>query len=184
MCADLSSSSQLLSNIKPLVERPECVLFNVIVKGDIGDFDDSTFAPNNWSLHLSQISHILSLNLSCTNTKLTISQSLDSVLNFFPPRLLRPSEKSLVTKHYHALSDNNDVSLILEDDASFIDLESNCDDIISILQFSLERNYFIDFGFYSGLQKRGRLEYHNHVPLYHHKIACTRTTVAFALLIP
>ena len=168
-------------SLKPLVSANDIRGVRLVLNHDIPLHDESMFDETLWSSHLADISHILMLNIARSNRVSLDSLAFDTS-RFFPPRRLKAAEKSLLLKHYKALSIGTNMSLILEDDARFKNESNDLDSLLEVIRYAETTESFLDFGEYPGLQSRGSQVFiSNDIAVYQLPVACTRTTVAYAL---
>lgn len=173
---------KLFQNLKPLLGHSSINIVRIIRKCDIGCFDPEQFSNGLWSQHLSYIRHILALNIRDSRAELSryssinIIKALDLSESLFQERNLRPSEMSLLLKHYHSLTFITSPTLVLEDDARLcID---NIEYLFGLERLCLEEEAYIDLGFYPGLDKRGKATNNIGGFCYRSPVAMTRTTTA------
>ncbi len=172
--------ASLFGGLHALIQSGAVRHIYITLQSDVGSIDHTVFDVNVWNLHIDEIAPILALNIrECSSLP---SGSLVRLLdqsrhNIFRPRLLKDSERSLLWKHYRALTTSSDLPvLILEDDAQF--LSNFTASLCELAKISLKNNWFIDFGVMNGMTSRGRLVKGMSFSYSYQAIGCTRTTVA------
>lgn len=181
---------KLLSGLEPLFSFCKPQSTKLIISHDIGHFRQDVFNHYLWPSHIESISGVLALNIrdsALTNSQnpfyqLPLSTILQSCsdLTCFPPRPLRLPEQSLLWKHFTSLGMVQNPTLVIEDDA--ILLPNTAQLLISYISCLHSNNYYIDFGSFPGLTKRGHpIELFPNNYAFYQKIANTRTTLAFAV---
>ena len=176
----------LVESLAPIINHPLLIQCRLIASDDIGWVDEKVFSPLTWDLHVSQISHILALNIrDCNSIYKGSRPGLSDIIDkckeiYFPERNLRGSEKSLLWKHYKSLASVTRYTLVVEDDAR-LEEDGLCN-LESLLQIATCEDVYIDLGYMHGLDRRGSLvELANGMRYYRLNIAMTRTTTAFLI---
>lgn len=179
-CATYYRLSRIFEGLLPLLNTGLVRDVRVILEHDISYMDFSVFHQESWVEHIDAIRDILALNIRDCGSfdSLALTDLIDCVTDrFFPERGLRPSEMSLLWKHYHALKKVNDLPLlILEDDAEL--LPESLGTLDHAARYSSEMNCFIDLGTMPGMESRGKYIEEFGFSLYLQAVGCTRTTVA------
>ena len=170
----------LLRNLHSLTNTGTLRHIYIVLQSDVGFINDEVFDEIHWDDHISKIAPILALNIrECLgiNHGSLLSLIDHSSTIHFPSRLLKPSERSLVWKHYNALTKVSELPiLVLEDDAEFN--EACLLDLCISARIALEKSLFVDLGIMPGMSSRGTRLVQNQFSYSMQLIACTRTTVA------
>jgi hypothetical protein len=174
----------LLQSLQPLLNADIVDTIRLICKYDI-QYTQGDFAESLWLKHVRDIYPILARNAAETiirNDNINGKQGLlrhlisQEAETLFPSRQLRPSEMSLLCKHYESLRVASKPVLTLEDDA---ELDPEHFQYLRELLDNVDALGFVDLGYYPGLQARGRyIPINNNHGVYSTRVALTRTTLA------